>query len=216
MSNEEKLLELARAKFGELKPVEEKLFRAVAKGEVADFQVGDEEIDHPSKAESWGTERTLQADRIAWLCTDKEASLLVTYKGLDIKGAKVIGDLNLAFSLIPFPFKCSMCRFPDKIDLSYAKLSALYLSGSSISSFSGSGIQIEHDALFDESFEAHEEVDLTDAKIGGNLLCQKGHFLNRTGVAINAHKIQVGGILALSRGFEAKGEVSLVEAKILA
>jgi len=87
MNNSTKLLELAKEKFGKLSKAEENLFKAVAKGETADYSAKAKKDNDPSKAEKWGKERVLKADRIAWLCIDPQASALVTYRGIFVRGA---------------------------------------------------------------------------------------------------------------------------------
>ena len=97
MDNAEKLLELARGKFGALSGAEEKLFRAVANGEKADYSAGTDEDNDPAKAKDWGEERRLKADRIVWLCSDKQARKLVADKGIWAQGAFIEGKLDLMF-----------------------------------------------------------------------------------------------------------------------
>ncbi len=85
--NTEQLLELARERFKlapDAESVLDKLVRAFADGEDADFSADDEESNDPARAEQWGEERTLKADWIYWLCTDQRATDLATPKGLRV------------------------------------------------------------------------------------------------------------------------------------
>ena len=64
-----RLLELAKKRFGDsLTDADKKLFQAAGEGQVADYGEG-----NPAKADTWGEDRVLRADRIEWLCTDREA-----------------------------------------------------------------------------------------------------------------------------------------------
>ena len=102
MDNASKLLELARGKFDTLAHAEEKLFRAAVDGKVADYSADSEEENDPAGAEKWGDERVHKADCIAWLCTDPQASALVSHRGIQVKGARIDGELDLRFAKIPF------------------------------------------------------------------------------------------------------------------
>ena len=86
------LLELAKKRFpDDWTDADERLFEQVALGEVADYGDGD-----PAEADKWGKERVLRADRIEWLCTDREAIKEVTHRGVGIKGARIDGEVDLS------------------------------------------------------------------------------------------------------------------------
>lgn len=53
MDNASKLVELAKKKFGDLTEAQEKLFSAVANGEVADYSAEDGKDNDPAKAAKW-------------------------------------------------------------------------------------------------------------------------------------------------------------------
>jgi len=57
-----------------LTPAEEKVLQTVQEGIVADFRVGNPEIDNPEKAENWGPERTISSEFLYWIYTDREIS----------------------------------------------------------------------------------------------------------------------------------------------
>jgi hypothetical protein len=86
-----RLVELARQQFGELTPAETKMLEAVATGIVAECAKEGEDTD-PANAASWGDDRVIHADRIAWLCTDPEASACVSYHGVQVTAARIEGE----------------------------------------------------------------------------------------------------------------------------
>ena len=110
----EDLVTIAKRKFKELTNAEEKLLQSISSGDTADFSSGTEKENDPAKAEAWGKERVLKADRIAWLCTTPQASTLVTHRGIVIKGALIDKDLDLAFAKIPFPLVLEKCAILKK------------------------------------------------------------------------------------------------------
>src|SRR5262245_6480083 len=93
----ETLISMARNHFGGLTAAEEKLFRAAAKGHVAEFRVGTGALNHPAFVNVWGDDRWLLADRIAWLCRISKSENLLTNRGILIRGAKISGELCLDY-----------------------------------------------------------------------------------------------------------------------
>jgi hypothetical protein len=211
---ERQLLNLARQKFGTLTEAEEKLFQAVAIGGLADYSTGSEEKDDPAKGDQWGQERVLRADRIAWLCTDLEASKQVTHKGVRVKGAGVIEELELQYARIPFPLYFEKVALPGGINLSHAQVVALYLPGTHTARIRAESLKIEGSVELNNGFRALGQVDLSLATIGGDLDCSKGEFINSKRDAIFADRVDVKGSVFLDEGFEAHGRVSLAGAAI--
>ena len=97
----ERLLELARRESRALSSAEEEFFRATAKGEIANYSADSNKENDPSNAQNWSADRVLSAVTVRWLCTD--AREFVTYRGIQVKGARIDGVLDLNFAKIPFP-----------------------------------------------------------------------------------------------------------------
>ena len=128
--NASKLLDLATKKFGTLTEAEEKLFQAVAYGEFADCSDRLEKNNDPNMAKDWDQNtRVIRARCIAWLCTDPEASAMVTHKGIFVKGARIDEQLNLSYARISFPLSFEKSAFPKGITLFYTEISMLDLEG---------------------------------------------------------------------------------------
>ena len=72
----EGLLELARARFGELSSADESLYRSVALGEIAKYEEG----------------ASFSASHIVWLCTDPRASKYVSHRGLRVYRRPNVGE----------------------------------------------------------------------------------------------------------------------------
>lgn len=208
------LLELAEKKFGTLAEAEEKLFTATAEGKLADYSSGNKEADDPANADNWGNDRTLQADRIAWLCTDREASKLVTYRGIQVKGARLDGELDLLFATIAFPLYFENSAFSEQLDLQRAKAIALYLVGTHTRAVNAEGASFHGDVFLRNGFKAEGGLRLLGATIGGDLDCSRGVFRNKGGQALNADGLKVDGDVILRNAFRAKGAVRLLGATI--
>ena len=207
------LLDLAQKRFGSLTDAEVKLFQAISIGEVADYSTKVEEDNDPASSEKWGKERVLKADRIAWLCTDRKASALVTHMGIFVKGVRIEGHLDLQFVEITFPLTFIKSVFLGGINLLHAKIRTLSLNGTHTAAIIADGLKVEGNVFLRHGFKANGEVRLLIARIGGNLECDDAHFTNK-GKALNADGLKVEGSVHLRNNFRAEGSVRLVGATI--
>ncbi len=208
------LLELAQARFPDLSDAERRLFEAAVTGVIEDYCAPHSEDTDPAQAEKWGESRTLRAECIAWLCTDPKARPLVTHRGIQLRGARLDGDLDLSFARIPFPLRLLKSACPRTINVQNATLPALYLTWTHIGSLTGDGLRVGGDVFLRDGFTATGEVRLVGASIGGMLSCAAGHFNNPNGNALTADRIEVEGSVFLRHEFRATGEVRLLGANI--
>jgi len=227
-ANDERLLALARARFPDLKPAEEKLVRAAAKGEFAFCGPSENHKDptnDPAKATDkdtgWGPEREIRADLIRWLCVDRQARELVDPKGIQVLGAKITGPVDLQRVSSPFALALQRCRFMEDADLRRMEVPDLDLQGTWTRSIAADGARVRGYVFLRNGFRAEGEVRLLGAQIGGDLSCIGGTFSNppiggieASGKALSADGIDVKGILYLRDGFHAEGEVRLLRAHI--
>lgn len=219
--NESKLIILARHKFGTLTPAEEKLFENISIGKLADYSVKDAKDNDPSEADKWDPNRVLDHNDIEWLCKDKQAADLLTHSGIWIRGARIDGNLNLAFVKTSIPLRFEKCKFNGNIDMEQASLYALDFSGTHTYSIDANRVTVEGDARFCDNFTAEGTVNLIGAKIKGYLNCAGGEFINNTNrgsdhenKAIEATGVKVDGNVNFCDGFKSKGTVSLYGAII--
>ena len=213
-NNSEKLITLATQKFGQLTDADRKLFRAVARHEVANFKADVDELNQPESAEQWGSVRTLKADRLVWLLTTPEASQLLSFRGLRISGAKIEGELNLEYATISVPLIFESCVFTEPLILQKSKLRELQMQGSYVSGIKAAEMHVESSVFLSDCFKAVGEVILRGASIGGLLSCIGGEFSNEGGTAIQADAATISASVFLSNSFKAVGEVILLGASI--
>ncbi|AFZ22507.1 hypothetical protein Cylst_0130 [Cylindrospermum stagnale PCC 7417] len=209
----EELLTLAEKEFYQLTEADKKLFPAVFEGKEADFSADADAL-------------TLNVDRIIWLCTNLKAREFLSYRGLEIVGAKVKGELNLSFVTLEIPLKFINCTFSKAISLQQAKLRSLSLKGSKVLSINADEIQVEGSVFLSDGFQAMGEVRLARSSIGGNLYCSKGKFFNYKDLnyqgnkriledcALFANSANIKASVFLDDEFEARGAVLLVGASI--
>jgi len=201
MDKATELLKLAKEKFGEtLTKAEIKLLEKVINVELADYS--DDE------------ERNLRAWVIEWLCSDKQATALVTHRGICIKGAHIDGPINLAYLNIPFPLYFEKCDIQEQIELHSSRLIELYLGGCQISSLNADGLEVDGNIFLRDGFEAQGEVNFTGATIEGDFDCSNGHFIYPAGNAINLNRAKVKNNILFANGFKSKGIVALIDSRI--
>jgi|ERR1019366_1907997 sRNA-binding regulator protein Hfq len=207
------LEELAREKFGELSAAEERVVRNAPNGTEADCSdLGGG--DDPAKADTWPEARNVRAELTRWLCVDSAARELVDPHGVQIRGARITGELDLSFTNVLFPLALLSCRVEQALILQGAKMPLLSLEGSWTGAIDADGLKLEGDIVLRNGFHAEGEVELPGATIGGNLDAEAGTFKNPNGNALTADRIKVTGDILLRNGFRAEGEVRLLSATI--
>lgn len=131
--------------------------------------------------------------------------------GADIRGGAFLGtgfhakgEVRLLGARIGNDLNCSGARFENR--QGHALRAEL--------------AQIDHNVFLNrppdtsQGFHATGNVNLTGARIGGNLDCAGGLFENSEGDALSADRINVGDGVLLAGGFRATGEVRLLGARI--
>jgi sRNA-binding regulator protein Hfq len=206
---------LAPAELTPLTESELKLLCAVVSGQTADYSAGTSEPFHndPHFADFWSQDRDVRPELIRWLCLDRDAVRRVDPRGLVIHAARINGELDLAFSMVPFPLRLLSCR-TDRINVRFAKIEFLELSASRCRDVCADGTVVRGDVNLGDGFSAEGEVSLLGANIGGNLDCAGGTFVNRGGRALSADGAKVMGDVSLCNGFNAEGEVRVLGAHI--
>ncbi len=211
----------ARSRFGELSEAEAKLLRSALSGEVAYCGPSDKDDDpanDPANAAQWGTERTIRAKLIRWLCIDREASQRIDPRGVNVHASGIGGsdekDLNLSSVRVLFPLRFLFCNFELPLNLTGAKLISLNLGGTRIPRLPADGVSVEGSVMLRYGFHVEGEVRLLGAHIDGDLDCRGANFVNKGGIALNADGMKVTGNVFLADKMNVEGEVRLPGAKI--
>lgn len=208
----DRLLELAVRKFGNLRPVEEELFRCAATGKQANYTDEEDPMD-PALAEQWGPERAMQADRIAWLCTEREAASLVGHRGVRVAGLCLESLLDLDFARINFPLVLENCSVREGIGLRSAELRTLHLVGSYCGALVGEGVTLHGDLILAEGFHAVDRVGLKSALIEGDIDCSGGRFHGGE-PTLCVESATVRGDVLCESGFRCHGGASFTGSQI--
>jgi cytoskeletal protein CcmA (bactofilin family) len=192
---------------------ERKLLQCLPVGEIADLHAGEEAEDDPEQWSSWGPERTIRADLLAYLCSSQQVRALVHPKGLQVKGARIQGMLDVEGATISFGLSLQDGAIPDGLILGNARIGRLALDGSYLGPVTGDNMVIEGPMRL-KQVRVRGQVQLETVRIEGNLDCTNGHFENWEDAAILADGASIKGGVLLGRGFQAKGQVHLRGANI--
>jgi hypothetical protein len=212
----EKLYQLAKRYFTNLSLVEDlafkKLCQGITLGKIVNFSSRNENDNDPAKSKNWTAGRLLKSEWFIWLCTNQEAAALIPQKGFHIRGARIVGHLDLGFSKILFPIHFNRCSMSHLIFYE-SEVRQLCLSGSHIESLYASGIKTSS-LLLNDGLKSDGEIDLLCAVINGDLDCTGSQFKNPGNKALIADGLNVGGNVYLRNGFKIEGELRLPGAKI--
>jgi hypothetical protein len=209
------LLDLAKEKFArEFSTAEVELFTKVEIGQPALALAADDKDNDPANVSNWPNlaSRTVHAECLTWLCTDKTASSRVTYRGIDIQGMRLEGSVRLDFSKIEFPLNVWKCSFTEAIDLRFAEVPAIYFRFAHIKGLLGDGLKVSDWLLFQNS-RSDGEVKLLGCTLGGGLGCDETEFINVGSAALILDTAKISGPVYM-RTSKVRGEVRFVGAQI--
>jgi len=205
-------------RFSDLTSSELRLIEAASSGQPTKFgPVDSSGSDHTvelEKADQWGTDRTIRAGLIRLLLFDAELANLVHHNGIDVEGARIEGKLDFAFLTLRRRLRLCKCFIPDGVDLYDCDAIRLNFGGSRTASIDAHGLVVRGSIVLNDGFSASSLVDFSLARIGGDLVCSGGRFINPGKKALSVVGAEVGGTVYFGEGFHAEGEVDLSSAQI--
>jgi len=211
------LIGLARARFGDLSAAETTLLAAARMGGFAlcgpRGNLSDPAND-PAKASEWGTERTIRASLIRWLCVEQTARNRVDPNGIRASGAKVLGKLDLSNVTVPFGLTLAGCRLMEDAYLISTSLADLDLRASWVRCLIADRMSVKGGVFLSGGFRAEGEVRFPASQIGIDLSCENSFFTNPSKVALNAGGMNVKGNVFFRQDFQVEGELHLSGAQI--
>jgi hypothetical protein len=167
----------------------------------------------------WGPERQIPAEFLLDVLTGRTAVQLHS-RGLRIRGARVVGDLDWDWQRLPVPLELVDCVLDSPINLDHAQVAGLSLIGCRLPGLSAEQLTCASTLKLVGSVITGT-VKLRDAVISGAVLASgaviRGQVdeVDRAGVrvAMLATRMQVTGALVLD-GFSAEGALLLSGARI--
>lgn len=163
--------------------------------------------------------RTIRAGILRYLILGGCDACPVHEHGVQLLGAYIPDALTLDFARAKGRTLIGDSHLAEQISAIQCRFKALDLRGSHCPGLSAVGAQVEGNVSLGKSptgtpFRAKGRVDLSRARIGGQLGCKGSHFANKNGVALNVQGAKVAGHVFLSGDFHATGEVRLTGAQI--
>jgi hypothetical protein len=207
------LVSMAQARFGALTDAELAVLRAAPARELvwtSKSKDPDDPLNNVAKAESWGKERTIRAELLAWLVSDAEASKLVHPSGVGIGGARITGRLDLSYLDVIHPLTLRDSLIADGIDFSHARLNSFYLVRSRTGTIDGDLSTVSGD--LDLVLGRYDSISLFRAEIGGDLDCSASRLIGTPPLA--AALAVINGDVVLQGGVQAGGVIDLRLARI--
>ncbi len=193
---------------------ERKLIDAARAGTSADFSSDDQTANNPATGMTWGAERTIRADIIYALAVGSNPSWPIHCRGVRLKGARIIGELDFEAAELCRPLTLTRCYIEKPINFALASAHSITLTGSHVISINANGLRTRYDLSLGGGFTAKAGIALQGGHIRGLLQCGGGVFENAAGAALNADRLAVDGSIYLRNGFKSTGAVRLSGANI--
>ena len=174
-----------------------------------------QEDDPGWRDESKSKCRTISGTFIVDILTKPSFRDAMTYKGIEVRGAKIVGDVDLAFAKIDRPVQISESRFEGGVSLRYAyATSILNLEGSDVGGWlDATGLHSEGELSLRRMRISEAGLALSRAAIAGRLDMNGMTCLGD----LNADSATIGGSLFMGSDGENKASfqgVWLAGAKI--
>src|SRR5579862_4456455 len=90
----------------------------------------DDPNNDPGSMKPSDRNRRIGSDLIRWLCVNRQAREMIDPAGLQVFGAQIEGELDLADVPVPFRLMFVRCRFWNDLDFSSGSIPELDLRGS--------------------------------------------------------------------------------------
>ena len=190
----------------------------IERSEMADFneRCNTPELDARDEQDArWREDcRKLSARFLQDLLTRPPWREALPHSGIQIKGARIVGELDLENAKLIRSLSILSSRIEDKINLIHARTDSLiWLEGSLMNGiFDAPGLRSESDLWLRGGSVFKKDVNLSGAKIDGRVELTDARFDNM----LNASQVRIGGYLNMNSD-EDKASfnlVSLIDAKV--
>lgn len=114
---------------GALTDPERRLCAAAAEGRVFDLRSGKAADNDPAGGRGWGPQRTIRAVLLRQLLVGEGSSVPGSI-AVRVRGARIVGPLNLGGQTLRCPLELYACYLGDPVDLAKAEAPAISLRGS--------------------------------------------------------------------------------------
>ena len=209
------LVKLAKQKFGVLNRAEQLLVAAAAVRNLVWLGPSPDPSD-PSNAvthgDKWGPERSVRAEVIRWLASDPGAAAFVHPSGPGFAGARVTGEIDFSYLVLPRPITMLDCYIPDGIDLTYSHTQGIDLRRSLTGTIDADSAIIDGDlSMLNGHYAA---VSMFRTHLTGNLDFIGAQVSSSGESSIVATEATIGGDADFHQGFTTDGLIDFRFAKV--
>jgi len=170
-----------------------------------------------------GARRPVDAALLRRCCLDLAGE--IDPRGLRLTGVHVRGQLDLSGVTVPFPVLFGDCTFEAAPVLLAASLLGLTIRDCELPGLVANGVRVRRDLDLSgsrvtgsfptsASISRRSAVWLSEAAVGGRLLCADTRIDGAGDRALQADRIRVGGAARMIGAFTALGEVRMIGARI--
>lgn len=163
-------------------------------------------------SESWrwvdpdDPETAVRADFVRFLCLGGDELVPAHERGLEVRGAFVKGDLDLAGCAVSRPLAFAQCNFEGQVLLGLATARSLNFEGSRVSLLDGEQLTVRGNMLLNNGFRS-TGTNLRQASIQGRLLCDNAAFGGGDAPALDCTGADIAGGCALGGDFRVEGAI---------
>ncbi|WP_407564238.1 hypothetical protein [Streptomyces sp. 184] len=197
----------------DLSPPERRLWDAFPTAERVDLRVGDPAADDPAGGAGWGPERVVRAEVVAALLLGAREAESGYTAGVQLTGARIVGNLSLDHAEIHQHLRITDCSFENSVDLYGARTRQLTFNGSHLPGLLASHLWVEG-PLRMTGCTTTGKIRLVATRIAGTLILAGARLHGPDGEALNATRLQVDNDILMGDGFTASGTIVLRSARI--
>jgi len=195
----------------DLTPAEQRLLDAT--GTLVDLREGRPSADDPARGRHWGGERTIRASFLHDLLVQAgEPGPSGVIGALRLRGARIIGALDLEHQELACPVLLQDCSFAEPVNLRNARAAEIRLPGCHLPSLTAAQAEVRGNLILDGLTAT--SVNLHAASVTGTLSLDGAILSNPDGTTLRAGSITVGQRMSCGSGFTSTGMIFLMGAKI--
>lgn len=214
-----------RVTAADLSEAERLLWEAFPHGAWADLRGTRSGLSDLENAGSWGQDRVIRAQVIRALLLGAAEAEPGSVPGVRVRGARVIGRLDLTGATVPWSLTCEGCYFEEEIVLAESSLRAVRIVNSRFPAFNGARMRVDG-VLSLQECGGVAAVRLEQARVVGEVSL-RGAMIGQdpSTVAVSADGLWVDGDVdcaglvtrgAVSmQGLQVTGSLNVTDAQIL-
>lgn len=198
----------------ELSELERRLVDAAINGALVDLTTGDSTLDDPSAGSNWDDARTVRAVVLVDLLVGELPAGPRVARAVHLKGAHVVGELDLDGATLVCPLGVEGCHFDGPILLNEAQAQSIRVIKCHVGGIVADQLHTRGDVDLTDTVVTGPGAQLSAARIGGYLNVTGARLINPDGFALDASRIVVEHNMDCRNGFSTQGELQLLGAHI--